>query len=1052
MGSTTRAWALALCVGLAHAAAAAYDADALASAVVSDWRSFTTVQPWTENVRDGDGSFATQQSFAHAVNAGGMVQGQSAESWALADLSTARLAGYSRASVATASDRLSSTGTSIATMSDSFVARGVPDRPWQWDDASTGRFDLSLSGVVSNSAPGVHWAFGLVLDIYRAGSQGPGFDYARDLRASVAWSGALDGGGLRLQIELQPHSDFDWTMASGSGLFPGTVALVPEPGSLALWLGGGALLAALRRRRTCAVAGVSRRWHPHLAALAAAIGVAACGSGSGPETAPPEQPTPATAQVEGRVRSAATGEPMAAVVAIGSVAGVQADAQGRYRAAEVAAGERVLVRAQASGFVPALRVLALPAHGQVTANFVLQPVGVEVQVDAAAGGVVDDAATGARVVLPAGALQRADGSAASGLVRVRLTSIAPAIDPTRMPGDYSTADGGRLESFGAVAVEVVDANGTPLNLAPGRSAALRIPLSTRAALRPASVGLYALDKATGRWRPEGAAALAGDADRQWYEATVAHFSWWNADQPMQTVVVRGCLRTADGQPAPGRHVKSDGVDYTGSALARTDEQGAFAVAMKREGRAWLAVVDDPGTAPPPVLVGPSQADIELGACAVERSAAARAPTLLTQPVDASAVAGDTVRFSVLADGSAPLAYRWQRNGVDLAGAGGPVLAWTAAAQDGGADFRVVVSNAAGEATSHAARLTLVPVPLQPPVIVSAPLGRTVQAGTQVTLTVAVTGTAPLAYQWQRNGGAIAGETGSSLVFTAQPADDGARFSVTVRNAAGTVTSTEAVVTVQAAAQAPRILVGPQDVTTTVGGAVQFTVLVEGSEPLSWQWRRNGVDIAGATRSTLGVVPTAADDGARYSVVVRNPQGSATSGEAVLTLRLEGEPGGTLAVAGNAPASVGGSFVSQPDHAGARVVATGPQCSGQAPGAVVCNASFSLTAIEQTIAGGTVHIESVIVNVLSSSTSAPGPQPGSDPTAMVLGFSVVESGIDEPVVFTALCGGADWPACADVGNLGVQVDLAARSVRFNGVVLRSETDPARTISLQGTLRF
>lgn len=1040
MGSMTRAWALALCVGLAHAAAAAYDADALASAVVSDWRSFTTVQPWTENMRDGDGSFATQQSFAHAVNTGGMVQGQSAESWALADLSTARLAGYSRASVATASDRLSSTRTSIATMSDSFVARGVPDRPWQWDDASTGRFDLGLTGVMSNSAPGVHWAFGLVLDIYRAGSQGPAFDYARDLRASVAWSGALDGGGLRLQLELQPHSDFDWTMASGSGLFPGTVALVPEPGSLALWLGGGALLAALSRRR------------PHLAALAVAIGVVACGSGSDPETAPPEQPTPATAQVEGRVRSATTGEPLAALVDVGSLVGVQADAQGRYRAADVAIGERVLVRAQASGFVPALRVLAVPANGQVTADLVLQPVGVEVQVDAAAGGVVDDPATGARVVLPAGALQRADGSAASGLVRVRLTSIAPAIDPTRMPGDYSTADGGRLESFGAIAVEVVDANGTLLNLAPGRSATLRIPLSTRAAARPASVGLYALDEATGRWLPEGAAALAGDADRQWYEATVAHFSWWNADQPMQTVLVRGCLRTADGQPAPGRHLKSDGVDYSGSALARTDEQGTFAVAMKREGRAWLAVVDDPGTAPPPVWVGPSQADIELGACLVERAAAARAPTLLAQPAGASVVVGDTVRFSVLTDGSAPLAHRWQRNGVDLPGASGPVLTWTATAQDGGADFRVVVSNAVGEASSHAARLTLVPVPLQAPVIVGAPLGRTVQAGTQVTLTVAATGTAPLAYQWHRDGSAIAGETGSSLVFTAQPADDGARFSVTVRNAAGTVTSTEAVVTVQAAAQAPRILVGPQDVTTTVGGAVQFTVLVEGSEPLSWQWRRNGVDIAGATRSTLGVVPTAADDGARYSVVVRNPQGSATSGEAVLTLHLEGEPGGTLAVGGDAPASVGGSFVSQPDHAGARVVATGPQCSGQAPGAVVCNASFSLTAIEQTIAGGTVHIESVIVNVLSSSTSAPGPQPGSDPTAMVLGFSVVESGIDEPVVFTALCGGADWPACADVGNLGVQVDLAARSVRFNGVVLRSETDPARTISLQGTLRF
>lgn len=795
---------------------------------------------------------------------------------------------------------------------------------------------------------------------------------------------------------------------------------------------------------------VRRRAGALLAALAMAIGIAACGSDA--EPAPAEAAPSPAGQVDGRVLNAATGEALAALLDVGQRSGVQADAQGRYSAPEVGAGERVLVRARAAGFVTALRTLPLPAQGRATADFALQPVGVEQALDAAGGGTVTDPATGARVVLPAGGLQRADGAAASGPVRVRLTSIDPAVDAARMPGDYTAADGGALESYGAVAVEVVDATGALLNLARGRTATLRIPLSTRSTGRPAEVGLYALDESTGRWTQEGAATLAGDATRQWYDATVEHLSWWNADQPMATVVMRGCLVTADGQPAPGRLVRSEGVDYTGSAVARSDERGAFALAMKRGGRARLDVIDDPGTAPAPVPVGPAQADITLDACLVERAAAARAPVLLSGPADVTAVVGDAVRFAVLADGSRALAYRWQRNGADLPGASGPVLSWTVGAADGGAEFRVRVSNAAGETSSPAARLTLVPVPLQPPVIVTAPLGRTVQAGAQVTLSVAATGTAPLAYQWRRNGRDIAGETGSRLGFTAQAADDGARFSVTVRNAAGTVTSAEAVLTVQAAAQAPRILVGPQDVETTAGGAVQFTVLVQGSEPLQYQWRRNGVDIPGATRATLGVVPTAADDGARYAVVVRNAQGSATSAEAVLTLRTEGEPGGTLGVGGDAPAGVGGSFVSQPGQAGARVVVTGPQCSGQAPGAVVCNASFNLVAIEQTVSGASVHIESVFLNVLSSSQAAPGPQPGRDATAMVIGFSVVESGASEPVVFNALCGGVDTPSCAAAGYLGLQVDVAARSVRFDAVVLRHETDPARTITLQGTLRF
>lgn len=88
-----------------------------------------------------------------------------------------------------------------------------------------------------------------------------------------------------------------------------------------------------------------------------------------------------------------------------------------------------------------------------------------------------------------------------------------------------------------------------------------------------------------------------------------------------------------------------------------------------------------------------------------------APTITTQPANASVTAGAPAGFSVVASGDAPLGYQWQRNGVDIAGA--TAATYTLAATmlaDGGAAFRAVVTNAIGSDTSNAATLTVVAAP------------------------------------------------------------------------------------------------------------------------------------------------------------------------------------------------------------------------------------------------------------------------------------------------------------------------------------------------------
>ena len=85
---------------------------------------------------------------------------------------------------------------------------------------------------------------------------------------------------------------------------------------------------------------------------------------------------------------------------------------------------------------------------------------------------------------------------------------------------------------------------------------------------------------------------------------------------------------------------------------------------------------------------------------------------------------------------------------------------------------------------------------------------------------------------------------------------------------------------------PSIRTQPANRTVNLGQTAQFSVSATGGAPLSYQWRKNGSDISGATQASYTTPPTTADDnGALFSVVVTNGGGSVTSNNATLTVRL-----------------------------------------------------------------------------------------------------------------------------------------------------------------------
>src|SRR5207245_2271420 len=159
----------------------------------------------------------------------------------------------------------------------------------------------------------------------------------------------------------------------------------------------------------------------------------------------------------------------------------------------------------------------------------------------------------------------------------------------------------------------------------------------------------------------------------------------------------------------------------------------------------------------------------------------------------------TSTFSVTATGTAPLSYQWSKNGTAISGATSASYTTPATtSSDNGAQFTVVVSNSVGSVTSSAATLTV----NVPPSITSPPArravtdGKTTTAWQTATFSVTATGTAPLSYQWSKNGTAISGATSASYTTPATTSsDNGAQFTVVVSNSVGSVTSSAATLTV-----------------------------------------------------------------------------------------------------------------------------------------------------------------------------------------------------------------------------------------------------------------
>jgi hypothetical protein len=252
------------------------------------------------------------------------------------------------------------------------------------------------------------------------------------------------------------------------------------------------------------------------------------------------------------------------------------------------------------------------------------------------------------------------------------------------------------------------------------------------------------------------------------------------------------------------------------------------------------------------------------------TAAVSAGTLAT---GTASVSGTVKVGSVLtanANGFTPapvtLTYQWKRSGVDIVGATNAT--YTLTGEDAGKAVSVTVTGAKDGYNSSSVSATTTAVAAGTMTGAKSTITGTTKVGSVLTANASTFGPAPvtLTYQWKRSGVNILGATKATYTLTGD--DAGKAISVTVTGAkTGYVTSSASATT--AAISAGTLTTGVPTISGTVkvGSVLTANASSFGPAPvtLTYQWKRSGVNILGATKATYAL--TGADAGKAISVSV-----------------------------------------------------------------------------------------------------------------------------------------------------------------------------------------
>ncbi len=375
---------------------------------------------------------------------------------------------------------------------------------------------------------------------------------------------------------------------------------------------------------------------------------------------------------------------------------------------------------------------------------------------------------------------------------------------------------------------------------------------------------------------ENATGLAVDSTRQIYLTGTFTGS---------TRVGGSLLSSAGLQDAFVTKLSSVGVPIWARALGGTGNDAAPAV-----------TVYYPGGSAPVLVAGTYETSLSLGGVLLNSAGAADIfvtgfeadPRIVSQPLPVSVALGGTASFTVVAAGTGPLTYQWFQTTqvgsnppvtLTLTNQTSPSLVLNNVTTNAAGNYSVRVTGAFGSIASTAVRLTF----LNNLAITTQPLSRTVTRGSTAVFSVVLSASGPVAYQWRHNGVDLLNANAAALIVPAAQLADAGLYDVVVSDGVTTLTSVSAALFINSP---PIITSQPLGLTAPPGTNVTFSVGFDGTAPLSFQWRRNGVAIPGANGPTLSLTNIQAGPHAGgYSLIISNVFASVLSDTATLVVGI-----------------------------------------------------------------------------------------------------------------------------------------------------------------------
>ena len=267
-----------------------------------------------------------------------------------------------------------------------------------------------------------------------------------------------------------------------------------------------------------------------------------------------------------------------------------------------------------------------------------------------------------------------------------------------------------------------------------------------------------------------------------------------------------------------------------------------------------------------------------------RVSAAALPVLYGLPPQVVVPSGSTIDLVPQVQGTQPMTYTWKKDGVAVSASA--TFRRTAAATADSGVYTVSATNVAGTTTSAAVVVT-VEAPVAPTIYGLVP-ALSVDAGTQLYLNAMLQGTQPMQFQWKKDGAIIKGANNSYYSVDSATAGDAGSYTLVATNVAGTSTSSAVAVQVNVPVK-PTIYGLLPTMSADLGQSITFSPTVNGTQPMTFQWKKNGVDIAGATSRSHWISPVVSTDSASYTLKATNSAGTTTSSPVVLSVNAPVAP-------------------------------------------------------------------------------------------------------------------------------------------------------------------